>query len=158
VVASVHSRFELGAAEQTERILQAIANPFTTILGHMTGRLLRTRTGWTSTGAGAGWARTRVHVQHQSRRTLAGGARPHPLGRNHGAQRRGSAGAYSTAWAEWSSDAGSAVFGTSKGEPEYGPLLRSALRPSRPFGSPGFSPKQTSPGPTFSSALGELLG
>jgi DNA polymerase (family 10) len=46
VVASVHSRFKLGAAAQTERILRAIANPFTTILGHMTGRLLLRREGY----------------------------------------------------------------------------------------------------------------
>jgi DNA polymerase (family 10) len=46
VVASVHSRFKLGAAEQTGRILRAVANPFTTILGHMTGRLLLRREGY----------------------------------------------------------------------------------------------------------------
>ncbi len=43
VVASVHSHFNLSAAEQTARILRAIANPFTTILGHPTGRLLLRR-------------------------------------------------------------------------------------------------------------------
>jgi DNA polymerase (family X) len=46
VVASVHSRFRLDAKTQTERILQAVSNPFTTILGHMTGRLLRRREGY----------------------------------------------------------------------------------------------------------------
>jgi DNA polymerase (family 10) len=46
VVASVHSRLKLGAPEQTERILRAVANPFTTILGHMTGRLLLRREGY----------------------------------------------------------------------------------------------------------------
>ena len=39
VVASVHSRFKLSRNEQTDRILRAVANPRTTILGHMTGRL-----------------------------------------------------------------------------------------------------------------------
>ncbi|WP_367156994.1 PHP domain-containing protein [Mesorhizobium sp.] len=36
VVASVHSRFRLPKKEQTERIIEAIGNPFTTIIGHMT--------------------------------------------------------------------------------------------------------------------------
>ena len=31
---------------QTERIIRAVSNPFTTILGHMTGRLLRRREGY----------------------------------------------------------------------------------------------------------------
>ncbi len=43
VVASVHSHFNLSATEQTARILRAMANPFTTILGHPTGRLLLRR-------------------------------------------------------------------------------------------------------------------
>ena len=46
VVASVHSRFRLDAQTQTERIIRAVSNPFTTILGHMTGRLLRRREGY----------------------------------------------------------------------------------------------------------------
>ncbi|WP_147022517.1 DNA polymerase/3'-5' exonuclease PolX [Microvirga aerophila] len=46
VVASVHSRFKLDAKTQTERIIRAVSNPFTTILGHMTGRLLRRREGY----------------------------------------------------------------------------------------------------------------
>jgi DNA polymerase (family 10) len=46
VVASVHSRFKLQAKEQTARILRAVANPHTTILGHMTGRQLLRRPGY----------------------------------------------------------------------------------------------------------------
>jgi DNA polymerase (family 10) len=46
VVASVHSRFKLDRAAQTARILRAVANPFTTILGHMTGRQLLRRPGY----------------------------------------------------------------------------------------------------------------
>ncbi len=46
VVASVHSRFNMSADEATERILRAIKNPFTTILGHPTGRLLLVREGY----------------------------------------------------------------------------------------------------------------
>jgi DNA polymerase (family 10) len=46
VVASVHSRFKLDSATQTERIIRAVSNPFTTILGHTTGRLLRRREGY----------------------------------------------------------------------------------------------------------------
>ncbi|MET4518214.1 histidinol phosphatase-like PHP family hydrolase [Bradyrhizobium sp. I1.7.5] len=46
VVASVHSRFKLPKKEQTERILKAIKNPHTTIIGHMTGRQLQRRPGY----------------------------------------------------------------------------------------------------------------
>lgn len=46
VVASVHSRFNLPEEEQTERVIKAVRNPFTTVLGHMTGRLLRSREGY----------------------------------------------------------------------------------------------------------------
>ena len=46
VVASVHGRFRLGRKEQTERILRAVSNPYTTILGHMTGRQLLRRPGY----------------------------------------------------------------------------------------------------------------
>ncbi len=38
VVASVHSRFDQPEAQMTERILRAIENPYTRILGHPTGR------------------------------------------------------------------------------------------------------------------------
>ena len=46
VVASVHSRFKMGRKEQTERIIRAVQNPRTTILGHMTGRQLLRRPGY----------------------------------------------------------------------------------------------------------------
>jgi DNA polymerase (family 10) len=46
VVASVHSRFKLDIEAQTERILRAVCNPYTTVLGHMTGRLLLRREGY----------------------------------------------------------------------------------------------------------------
>jgi DNA polymerase (family X) len=46
VVASVHSRFKLDRAAQTERIIRAVANRHTTILGHMTGRQLLRRPGY----------------------------------------------------------------------------------------------------------------
>src|SRR5262249_6254169 len=46
VVASVHGRFKLDRATQTQRILRAVANPYTTILGHMTGRQLLRRPGY----------------------------------------------------------------------------------------------------------------
>ena len=49
VVASVHSRFKMPKQEQTERILKAIKNPRTTILGHMTGRQLQRRPGYDMT-------------------------------------------------------------------------------------------------------------
>ncbi len=43
VIASVHSRFNMSEAEMTARIIRAIENPHTTILGHPTGRLLLAR-------------------------------------------------------------------------------------------------------------------
>jgi DNA polymerase (family 10) len=46
VVASVHSRFRLSEREQTTRLVRAIRNPNTTILGHMTGRQLQRRPGY----------------------------------------------------------------------------------------------------------------
>jgi DNA polymerase (family 10) len=46
VVASVHSRFRLDRGEQTARIIRAVSNPYTTILGHMTGRQLLRRPGY----------------------------------------------------------------------------------------------------------------
>ncbi len=46
VIASVHSRFGMSEDEMTSRIIRAASNPFTTILGHMTGRLLLQREGY----------------------------------------------------------------------------------------------------------------
>ena len=46
IVASVHGRFKLDRETQTERIIRAVANPYTTILGHMTGRQLLRRPGY----------------------------------------------------------------------------------------------------------------
>jgi DNA polymerase (family 10) len=46
VVASVHGRFKMDRAAQTDRIVRAVHNRYTTILGHMTGRLLLRRPGY----------------------------------------------------------------------------------------------------------------
>ncbi|MDB5033067.1 MAG: polymerase [Chlorobi bacterium] len=46
VVASVHSQFTLSGEAQTERICRALANPYVTILGHSTGRLILKRKGY----------------------------------------------------------------------------------------------------------------
>jgi DNA polymerase (family X) len=43
VVCSIHSYFNLDRAEMTERMLAAIENPYTQIIGHPTGRLLLKR-------------------------------------------------------------------------------------------------------------------
>lgn len=43
VIASVHSHFNMPLEEMTQRIIKAIRNPYTTILGHPTGRLLLAR-------------------------------------------------------------------------------------------------------------------
>ena len=42
-VASIHSVFNLSEVEMTKRIIRAMENPFITILGHLTGRLLLKR-------------------------------------------------------------------------------------------------------------------
>jgi DNA polymerase (family 10) len=46
VVASVHSRFNMPQAEMTARIIKAIHNPYVTMIGHLTGRLLLAREGY----------------------------------------------------------------------------------------------------------------
>ncbi len=46
VIGSVHSKLTMEKAEATERLLAAIANPFMTILGHPSGRLLLSRQGY----------------------------------------------------------------------------------------------------------------
>jgi DNA polymerase (family 10) len=46
VIASVHSRFNMPKDEMTARMLRALANPFVTFLGHITGRLLLSREGY----------------------------------------------------------------------------------------------------------------
>jgi len=46
VVASVHTGFNMTETEATDRVITAIRNPFTSILGHPTGRLLLRREGY----------------------------------------------------------------------------------------------------------------
>jgi len=46
VVASVHTGFNMTEAEATERVVRAVENPHTRILGHPTGRLLLVREGY----------------------------------------------------------------------------------------------------------------
>ncbi len=46
VVASVHSGLRMDEAKATARLVRAIENPFTTMLGHPTGRLLLRREGY----------------------------------------------------------------------------------------------------------------
>lgn len=46
VIASVHSNLKMAEERATARLLKAIENPYTTILGHMTGRLLLSRNGY----------------------------------------------------------------------------------------------------------------
>ncbi|TCD10583.1 DNA polymerase/3'-5' exonuclease PolX [Pedobacter frigidisoli] len=46
VVASVHSNLRMDETKATARLLKAIENPYTTILGHPTGRLLLSRAGY----------------------------------------------------------------------------------------------------------------
>ncbi|ODS82606.1 MAG: hypothetical protein ABS46_08520 [Cytophagaceae bacterium SCN 52-12] len=46
VVASIHSNLTMSQDKAMDRLLKAIANPYTTILGHPTGRLLLSRAGY----------------------------------------------------------------------------------------------------------------
>jgi DNA polymerase (family X) len=46
VVASVHSVLNMDIEKATSRLIKAIENPFTTILGHLSGRLLLSRNGY----------------------------------------------------------------------------------------------------------------
>ncbi|MHB8208533.1 helix-hairpin-helix domain-containing protein [Mucilaginibacter sp.] len=46
IVASVHSNLKMDEEKATTRIIKAVENPYTTILGHPTGRLLLSRKGY----------------------------------------------------------------------------------------------------------------
>jgi len=46
VIASVHSNLKMTEEKAMARLMKAIENPYTTILGHMTGRLLLSRQGY----------------------------------------------------------------------------------------------------------------
>ena len=46
IVASIHSNLKMDEEKATQRLLKAIENPYTTILGHPTGRLLLGRPGY----------------------------------------------------------------------------------------------------------------
>lgn len=46
IIASVHSNLKMSEEKATERLLKAIENPYTTMLGHATGRLLLRREGY----------------------------------------------------------------------------------------------------------------
>ncbi len=46
VIASVHSNLGMSAEKANARLIKAIENPYTRILGHMTGRLLLSRNGY----------------------------------------------------------------------------------------------------------------
>jgi DNA polymerase (family 10) len=46
IVASVHSGLKMDEQKATQRLIKAVENPYTTILGHPTGRLLLRREGY----------------------------------------------------------------------------------------------------------------
>ena len=46
IVASVHTGFNMTEEKATERVIRAVSNPYTSILGHPTGRLLLRREGY----------------------------------------------------------------------------------------------------------------
>lgn len=46
IIASVHSQLKMNEEKAMQRLIKAIENPYTTILGHLTGRLLLSRQGY----------------------------------------------------------------------------------------------------------------
>ncbi len=46
VIASIHSNLKMDADKATARLIRAVENPYTCILGHLTGRLLLSRNGY----------------------------------------------------------------------------------------------------------------
>jgi len=46
VIISIHSNFKMSESEMSARLVRAISNPYVTMLGHMTGRLLTKRKGY----------------------------------------------------------------------------------------------------------------
>jgi DNA polymerase (family 10) len=46
VIASVHTNLKMPEDKAMTRLLKAVSNPYVTILGHMTGRLLLSRNGY----------------------------------------------------------------------------------------------------------------
>ena len=46
LIISIHQQLKMDEAKATKRLIKAIEHPLTTILGHMTGRLLLIRTGY----------------------------------------------------------------------------------------------------------------
>jgi DNA polymerase (family 10) len=46
IIASIHSNLKMPQEKAMHRLLTAVANPFTSILGHPTGRLLLSRSGY----------------------------------------------------------------------------------------------------------------
>lgn len=46
VIASIHTNFKLSREKQTHRMLKAIENPYITMVGHLTGRLIGERPGY----------------------------------------------------------------------------------------------------------------
>jgi DNA polymerase (family 10) len=46
VIASIHSNFNLPPEEQTQRLIRAMENPYCSIVGHLTGRVLLRRDGY----------------------------------------------------------------------------------------------------------------
>ncbi|HEY7339644.1 MAG TPA: DNA polymerase/3'-5' exonuclease PolX [Ktedonobacterales bacterium] len=46
VVASIHSNFNLSPEDQTQRLIRAMENPYCSVLGHPTGRILLRRDGY----------------------------------------------------------------------------------------------------------------
>jgi DNA polymerase (family 10) len=46
VIGSIHSHFEMDEAQMTNRMIRALENPYVTMLGHPTGRILLKREGY----------------------------------------------------------------------------------------------------------------
>jgi DNA polymerase (family 10) len=73
IIASVHSRFNLSEEDQTRRICRALSNPYVTMLGHATGRLLLSRDGYRAD------MRQVINVAAENNKVIEINASPHRL-------------------------------------------------------------------------------
>ncbi|MCB0619926.1 MAG: DNA polymerase/3'-5' exonuclease PolX, partial [Saprospiraceae bacterium] len=46
IIASIHSNLRMDREKATQRLIKAVENPYTSLLGHPTGRLLLSREGY----------------------------------------------------------------------------------------------------------------
>ncbi len=73
VIASIHSRFNMDEKSMTKRLVKAMENPYATMIGHVTGRLLLGRVGYSVNYEAL------FHASQKSGCTIELNANPHRL-------------------------------------------------------------------------------